>query len=96
VHAHSSRRSLQGGWNDEVSYGAREVGKPAFIVVTSSPPKSVRLTGLDWTVVTTGVHVALAAVLLDALTIHLAPVVLRQSPVGPGPPSAGPARWVHR
>jgi dihydrofolate reductase len=98
-----------GGWNDEVGYGAREVGKPAFIVVTSSPPKSVRLTDLDWTFITTGLHdavatarqraedvssasgqdldvvlmgggavigSALAAGLLDALTIHLAPVVL--------------------
>jgi dihydrofolate reductase len=98
-----------GGWNDEVGYGAREVGKPAFIVVTSSPPPSVRLTDLDWTFVTTGVHdavaaarqraeaassaggrdldvfvmgggavvgSALAAGLLDTLTIHLAPVVL--------------------
>ncbi|AHH22186.1 ribD C-terminal domain-containing protein [Nocardia nova SH22a] len=43
-----------GGWNDEVGYGAAEVGKPAFVVVTSSPPQSVRLTGLDWTFVTTG------------------------------------------
>ena len=98
-----------GGWNDEVGYGAREVGKPAFIVVTSSPPQSVRLTELDWTFITTGAHdavatarqraeeasstsgqdldvvfmgggaviaSALAAGLLDALTIHLAPVVL--------------------
>lgn len=98
-----------GGWNDEVGYGAREVGKPAFIVVTSSPPESVRLTALDWTFITTGVHdavatarqraeeassdsgqhldvvvmgggavigSALAAGLLDALTVHLAPVVL--------------------
>lgn len=98
-----------GGWNDEVGYGAREVGKPAFIVVTSSPPESVRLTDLDWTFITTGVHdavatarqraeeassdsgqpldvvvmgggavigSALAAGLLDALTVHLAPVVL--------------------
>jgi dihydrofolate reductase len=98
-----------GGWNDEVGYGAREVGKPAFIVVTGTPPKSVRLTDLDWTFITTGVHdavatarqradeassasgqdldvvlmgggavigSALATGLLDALTIHLAPVVL--------------------
>lgn len=40
------------GWNDEVGYGAREAGKPAFVVVTSSPPKSVRLADLDWTFVT--------------------------------------------
>jgi hypothetical protein len=32
------------GWDDNVGYGAREVGKPAFVVVTSSPPESVRLT----------------------------------------------------
>jgi hypothetical protein len=34
------------GWDDNVGYGAREVGKPAFVVVTSSPPKSVRLSDL--------------------------------------------------
>jgi dihydrofolate reductase len=98
-----------GGWNDDVGYGAREVGKPAFVVVTSSPPKSVRLTHLDWTFITTGlteaiaaariraeeassasgedldvvlmgggalIGSALAAGLLDTLTLHLAPVVL--------------------
>ncbi|ASQ93077.1 dihydrofolate reductase family protein [Streptomyces sp. 11-1-2] len=97
------------GWDDTTGYGAREVGKPAFIVVTSSPPESVRLTGLDWTFVTTGladavtaareraetassdsgkdldailmgggatVGSALAAGLVDELTLHLAPVVL--------------------
>ncbi|MQA95101.1 MAG: dihydrofolate reductase [Streptosporangiales bacterium] len=97
------------GWNDETGYGAGEVGKPAFVVVTSSPPESVRLTGLDWTFVTTGlpdavvaarrraetassdsgkdldvvlmgggatVGSAVAAGLADALTLHLAPVVL--------------------
>ena len=57
-----------GGWDDETGYGAREVGKPAFVVVTSSLPGSVRLSDLDWTFVTTG--------LADALTLHLAPVVL--------------------
>ena len=35
------------GWDDTTGYGAGEVGKPAFVVVTSSPPESVRLTGLD-------------------------------------------------
>jgi dihydrofolate reductase len=98
-----------GGWNDETGYGAREVGKPAFVVVTSSPPESVRLTGLDWTFVTTGlpdaveaareraeaassrsgkdldvvlmgggatIGSALAAGLVESLTLHLAPVVL--------------------
>jgi dihydrofolate reductase len=97
------------GWDDETGYGAREVGKPAFVVVTSSPPESVRLTGLDWTFVTTGlsdavtaaresaeaassasgkdldvvlmgggatVGSALAAGLVDTLSLHLAPVVL--------------------
>ncbi|MFE9064730.1 dihydrofolate reductase family protein [Streptomyces violaceusniger] len=97
------------GWDDTTGYGAREVGKPAFIVVTSSPPESVRLTDLDWTFVTTGladavtaareraeaassdsgkdldailmgggatVGSALAAGLVDELTLHLAPVVL--------------------
>ncbi|MFI7231600.1 dihydrofolate reductase family protein [Nonomuraea angiospora] len=97
------------GWNDDSGYGAREVGKPAFIVVTNSPPQSVRLTDLDWTFVTTGLPDAVAAArkraeaasaqrdqdldvvlmgggatigsaidagLVDALTLHLAPVVL--------------------
>lgn len=50
-----------GGWSDDVGYGAREVGKPAFVVVTSRPPESVRLTGLDWTFVTTGLPDAIAA-----------------------------------
>jgi dihydrofolate reductase len=49
-----------GGWNDEVGYGAEEVGKPAFVVVTSKRPESVRLTGLDWTFVTTGLTEAVA------------------------------------
>lgn len=48
------------GWNDETGYGAGEVGKPAFVVVTSSPPESVRLTDLDWTFVTTGLSDAVA------------------------------------
>ncbi|MCH6163080.1 dihydrofolate reductase family protein [Streptomyces marispadix] len=98
-----------GGWNDETGYGAGEVGKPAFVVVTSSPPESVRLTGLDWTFVTTGlpdavdaareraeaasshsgkdldvvlmgggatIGSALAAGLVESLTLHLAPIVL--------------------
>ncbi|UYQ62729.1 dihydrofolate reductase family protein [Streptomyces peucetius] len=76
------------GWNDEIGYGADEVGKPPFVVVTSSPPESVRLTDLDWTFVTTGlsdavlmgggatVGSAVVAGLVDALSLHLAPVVL--------------------
>jgi dihydrofolate reductase len=50
-----------GGWNDETGYGAGEVGKPAFVVVTSSPPESVRLADLDWTFVTTGLADAVTA-----------------------------------
>jgi dihydrofolate reductase len=50
-----------GGWNDEVGYGAGEVGKPPFVVVTSSPPESVRLSDLDWTFVTTGLADAVDA-----------------------------------
>ncbi|SNT11544.1 Dihydrofolate reductase [Actinomadura meyerae] len=50
-----------GGWDDTTGYGAGEVGKPAFFVVTSSRPESVRLTGLDWTFVTTGLPDAVAA-----------------------------------
>lgn len=49
------------GWNDDTGYGAGEVGKPAFFVVTSTRPDSVRLTDLDWTFVTTGVEDAVAA-----------------------------------
>ncbi|MFG1809668.1 dihydrofolate reductase family protein [Streptomyces sp. NPDC049040] len=49
------------GWDDETGYGAREVGEPAFVVVTSSPPESVRLTDLDWTFVTTGLADAVTA-----------------------------------
>lgn len=50
-----------GGWDDTTGYGAGEVGRPAFVVVTASPPESVRLTGLDWTFVTTGPADAVAA-----------------------------------
>jgi dihydrofolate reductase len=97
------------GWGEDSGYGAGEVGKPAFVVVTSSPPTSVRLTDLDWTFVTTGLPDAVTAArqraraasaqsgrdldvvlmgggtticsaldagLVDALTLHLAPVVL--------------------
>ncbi|ANB04339.1 DNA-binding protein [Streptomyces ambofaciens] len=97
------------GWDDTSGYGAGEVGRPAFVVVTSSPPESVRTADLDWTFVTTGlrdavtaareraeaaarvrgedrdvilmgggatVGSALEAGLVDALTLHLAPVVL--------------------
>lgn len=49
------------GWGEESGYGAGEVGKPAFVVVTSSPPASVRLTDLDWTFVTTGLPDAVTA-----------------------------------
>ncbi|MFF8873292.1 dihydrofolate reductase family protein [Streptomyces massasporeus] len=49
------------GWDDTTGYGAGEVGKPAFVVVTSAPPQSVRLTDLDWTFVTTGLADAVAA-----------------------------------
>ncbi|MGW7243693.1 dihydrofolate reductase family protein [Streptomyces sp. NPDC054804] len=49
------------GWDDTIGYGAGEVGKPAFVVVTSSPPQSVRLTDLDWIFVTTGLRDAVTA-----------------------------------
>ena len=49
------------GWNDDTGYGAGQVGKPAFVVVTSSAPASVRLTDLDWSFVTTGVADAVEA-----------------------------------
>ncbi|MFI6584207.1 dihydrofolate reductase family protein [Embleya sp. NPDC050493] len=97
------------GWDDTCGYGAGEVGRPAFVVVTSSAPESVRTSDLDWTFVTTGlpdavtaareraeaassdsgkdldvvlmgggatIGSALDAGLVDALTLHLAPVVL--------------------
>ena len=49
------------GWDDTSGYGAGEVGKPAFVVVTNSPPESVRTTNLDWTFVTTGLPDAVTA-----------------------------------
>ena len=49
------------GWSDELGYGAAEVGTPPFLVVTSAAPSSVRLTGLDWTFVTTGLADAVAS-----------------------------------
>ncbi|WP_426626208.1 dihydrofolate reductase family protein [Leifsonia sp. McL0607] len=97
------------GWSDELGYGATEVGKPPFVVVTSAAPEEVRLTGLDWTFVTTGlsdaiavaregaesqseakgsaldvvlmgggalVGSAVAAGLVDALVLHISPVIL--------------------
>ncbi|WP_053207267.1 dihydrofolate reductase family protein [Jiangella muralis] len=97
------------GWSDDLGYGAGEVGKPAFVVVTSSAPESVRLTDLDWTFVTTGIADAVTAAreraeaasaaagtdldvvlmgggatvasaieagLVDALLLHLSPVLL--------------------
>ncbi|MEU6933874.1 dihydrofolate reductase family protein [Streptomyces sp. NPDC046374] len=48
------------GWDDTIGYGAREVAKPAFVVVTSTPPTTVRLGDLDWTFVTTGLTDAVA------------------------------------
>ncbi|MFG2480785.1 dihydrofolate reductase family protein [Streptomyces fagopyri] len=49
------------GWGDRSGYGAREAGRPAFVVVTASVPESVRTTDLDWTFVTTGLSDAVAA-----------------------------------
>ncbi|OIJ65335.1 dihydrofolate reductase family protein [Streptomyces mangrovisoli] len=48
------------GWNDDVGYGAAEAARPAFVVVTGSPPESVRLGDFDWTFVTTGLPDAVA------------------------------------
>ena len=106
------------GWDERTGYGAGEAGAPPFVVVTSSPPASVRLTGLDWTFVTTGlaaavavareraeaaseeqgreldvvvmgggatISSALAAGLVDVLSLHLAPLVLGAgTPLFPG------------
>ena len=46
------------GWDDDVGYGAREVGSPPFFVVTHSPPEHPRL-GLDFTFVVDGVAAAI-------------------------------------
>ncbi|MFJ6352807.1 dihydrofolate reductase family protein [Streptomyces sp. NPDC092046] len=48
------------GWDDTTGYGAGEVGKPAFVVVTRTPPETVRLVDLGWTFVTTGLVDAVA------------------------------------
>ncbi|WP_348786757.1 dihydrofolate reductase family protein [Leifsonia sp. NPDC080035] len=48
------------GWSDELGYGATEVGKPPFFVVTRARPETIRLTGLDWTFVTTGLEDAVS------------------------------------
>ena len=49
------------GWSDEVGYGAEEVGRPPFVVLTSAQPESLRLDELDWTFVTTGLSDAVDA-----------------------------------
>jgi dihydrofolate reductase len=41
------------GWNEDMGYGADQVGTPPFFVLTSSPPAHVRLP-LDFTFVTDG------------------------------------------
>jgi dihydrofolate reductase len=48
------------GWSDEIGYGAHNVGRPPFFVVTRNPPPQVRL-NLDFTFVTDGVAPALDA-----------------------------------
>ena len=50
-----------GGWDDEMGYGATEVGRPPFFVVTHEAPASRRLTDLDFTFVTDGVAAAIDA-----------------------------------
>jgi dihydrofolate reductase len=46
------------GWNDEVGYGATQVGTPPFFVVTHSKPEAIRLE-LDVTFVTDGLASAI-------------------------------------
>ncbi len=48
------------GWSDEIGYGAHNVGRPPFFVVTHNPPAQVRL-NLDFTFVTDGVARAVDA-----------------------------------
>jgi len=48
-----------GGWDDNIGYGAHNVGRPPFFVVTHAPPTSRRLTTLDFTFVTGGVVAAI-------------------------------------
>ena len=47
------------GWNDDIGYGAHNVARPPFFVVTHRPPPAVRL-DLDFTVVS-GVAAAVDA-----------------------------------
>ncbi|MDR4534107.1 dihydrofolate reductase family protein [Glutamicibacter sp. PS] len=49
-----------GGWNEEVGYGASLAATPPFVVVTSQPPRSVRLSQLDWTFSTGGLAEAIS------------------------------------
>jgi len=46
------------GWDDDVGYGAREVGSPPFFVVTHSPPEHRRLE-LAFTFVVDGIGAAI-------------------------------------
>ena len=48
-----------GGWDDDIGYGAHNVGRPPFFVVTHAPPASRRLTNLDFAFVTGGVAAAI-------------------------------------
>jgi len=47
------------GWTDEMGYGAAQVGKPPFFVVTHTAPDKIRL-GLDFTFATDGLSAALS------------------------------------
>lgn len=53
------------GWNDDMGYGASEVGKPPFFVVTHQAPDSVRL-DLDFTFVTEGIESAVRQAVVAA------------------------------
>jgi len=48
------------GWNDEIGYGAHNIGRPPFFVVTHKPPAQVRL-GFAFTFVAEGVPGAIDA-----------------------------------
>lgn len=58
------------GWNDDMGYGADEVGTPPFFVVTHAAPSHVRL-DLDFTFVVDGLSSAIAQAAAAAGESHV-------------------------